>query len=408
MSGNGSRPRRRGLGRHAGARRRAAAGSATPGCSSRRVWRTIRGEDDRGRKVRWLFGLLRPYRVRVFWMMVALVLATAAALAPPYLAGLAIDKGIGTDPPASSDLNALTLIVLAFLASAVIFWAGDLRADLPRRLGRSARAPGPARADLHPPAVDVARLLHPQPARRADLADDERRAGARHARHRRDRDHGLERADAGRRRRDPARDRRPARAGHVPDLPDPRDRQHRLPGRVGERLPADPGEDRQHHRLPAGEPERRPRRPQLRPGAAAPDRDVGPQRGEPRGQHADGLPERLLLPGGRAAVGGRNGGDPAVRRLSGDQRQHRDRRPLRVRRLPADVLRPDPADQPALHDLPAGDGGAGQDLRPARHRARPRRPPERDRPGRDPRARSTSRASGSATPRIPAASRTGR
>jgi ATP-binding cassette subfamily B protein len=80
------------------------------------VWRTVRGDDDRGRKVRWLFGLLRPYRVRVFWMMVALVLATAAALAPPYLAGLAIDKGIGSDPPANSDLNALTLILVAFLA----------------------------------------------------------------------------------------------------------------------------------------------------------------------------------------------------------------------------------------------------------------------------------------------------
>ena len=32
------------------------------------------------------------------------------------------------------------------------------------------------------------------------------------------------------------------------------------------------------------------------------------------------------------------------------------------------VLRPDPADLAALHDLPAGDGGARQDLRPARHR----------------------------------------
>ncbi len=81
------------------------------------VWKTIRGEDGRGRKVRWLFGLLRPYRVRVFWMMVALVLATAASLAPPYLAGLAIDKGI-----TPGDLNALTLIVLAFLASAIVFW----------------------------------------------------------------------------------------------------------------------------------------------------------------------------------------------------------------------------------------------------------------------------------------------
>ena len=83
------------------------------------VWRTIRGEDDRGRKVRWLFGLLRPYRARVLWMMVTLVIATAAALAPPALAGLAIDKGI--TPP--GDLDALTLIVIAFLASAGTYWA---------------------------------------------------------------------------------------------------------------------------------------------------------------------------------------------------------------------------------------------------------------------------------------------
>ena len=51
-------------------------------------------------------------------MMVALVLATAASLAPPYLAGLAIDKGI-----TPGDLDALTLIVVAFLASAVVYWA---------------------------------------------------------------------------------------------------------------------------------------------------------------------------------------------------------------------------------------------------------------------------------------------
>ena len=58
------------------------------------VSRTIRGEDGRGRKVRWMLGLLRPYRMRVVLMMIALVIATAAALAPPLLAGLAIDKGI--------------------------------------------------------------------------------------------------------------------------------------------------------------------------------------------------------------------------------------------------------------------------------------------------------------------------
>ena len=46
-----------------------------------------------------------------------------------------------------------------------------------------------------------------------------------------------------------------------------------------------------------------------------------------------------------------------------------------------DLLRTDPAALPALHDLPAGDGGAGQDLRPARHRARHDRRAGRDRPG---------------------------
>ncbi|GIK77258.1 MAG: ABC transporter ATP-binding protein [Acidobacteria bacterium] len=82
------------------------------------VWRTIRGEDDRGRKVRWLLGLLRPYRFRVASMLLALVVATAAALAPPYLAGLAIDEGI-----TPGDLDALTLIVVAFLVSAAVYWA---------------------------------------------------------------------------------------------------------------------------------------------------------------------------------------------------------------------------------------------------------------------------------------------
>ena len=51
----------------------------------------------------------------------------------------------------------------------------------------------------------------------------------------------------------------------------------------------------------------------------------------------------------------------------GAERPDRDRR--RVRRLPLHLLRPDPAALQPLHDLPAGNGGAGQDLRPARHRA---------------------------------------
>ena len=59
----------------------------------------------------------------------------------------------------------------------------------------------------------------------------------------------------------------------------------------------------------------------------------------------------------------------------------RDRRRGRVHRLPLAVLRPDPADLAALHDLPAGDGGARQDLRPARHRAGHGRRRRRDRSG---------------------------
>ena len=84
----------------------------------RELWRLVRGERQRTRKLRWLFGLLRPYRGRVAVTLVALVAATAAGLAPPYLAGRAIDNGIATH-----DLSALDLIVVAFVLSALVYWA---------------------------------------------------------------------------------------------------------------------------------------------------------------------------------------------------------------------------------------------------------------------------------------------
>ena len=84
----------------------------------RALWRLVRGERQRTRKLRWLFGLLRPYRGRVVVTLVALLAATAAGLAPPYLAGKAIDNGIATH-----DLSALDLIVAAFLLSALVYWA---------------------------------------------------------------------------------------------------------------------------------------------------------------------------------------------------------------------------------------------------------------------------------------------
>jgi ABC-type multidrug transport system fused ATPase/permease subunit len=82
------------------------------------LWRLLRGEDQRARKVRWMLGLLRPYRGRVALMFVAMLAATGAGLAPPYLAGQAVDAGILT-----GDTSALDLIVVAFLATAALYAA---------------------------------------------------------------------------------------------------------------------------------------------------------------------------------------------------------------------------------------------------------------------------------------------
>jgi ABC-type multidrug transport system fused ATPase/permease subunit len=71
----------------------------------------------RAGRLRHLASLLRPYRARVALMFVALLLATAAALAPPYLAGRAIDDGIRHE-----DLTALTIIVIVFVVAALINW----------------------------------------------------------------------------------------------------------------------------------------------------------------------------------------------------------------------------------------------------------------------------------------------
>jgi ATP-binding cassette subfamily B protein len=82
------------------------------------VWRLIRGQDQRARKVRWMIGLLRPYRGRVALMFGALLIVTGTGLAPPYLVGKAIDAGIR-----KGDISALDLIVVAFLIVTVLYAA---------------------------------------------------------------------------------------------------------------------------------------------------------------------------------------------------------------------------------------------------------------------------------------------
>ncbi|HEY6525100.1 MAG TPA: ABC transporter ATP-binding protein [Solirubrobacteraceae bacterium] len=78
--------------------------------------RRLRETGGRGRKLRGLAQILAPYRWRVMAMFVALVAATAAALAPAPLAKLAIDQGIQ-----QHDTGTLDLIVVVFLASAVVY-----------------------------------------------------------------------------------------------------------------------------------------------------------------------------------------------------------------------------------------------------------------------------------------------
>jgi len=86
----------------------------------RSLWRIVRGEDRRARKLRGLFELLGPYRGRVILMFVALLVAVAASLAPPYLAGRAVDDGIRAGNP-----DALTVIVVVFVAAAILNWGAS-------------------------------------------------------------------------------------------------------------------------------------------------------------------------------------------------------------------------------------------------------------------------------------------
>ena len=71
----------------------------------------------RSSRLRHLFSLLGPYRGRVALMLGSLVVATAAALAPPYLAGRAIDDGIR-----DGDTSVLTVILVLFVVAALVNW----------------------------------------------------------------------------------------------------------------------------------------------------------------------------------------------------------------------------------------------------------------------------------------------
>jgi ATP-binding cassette subfamily B protein len=80
------------------------------------IRRRLRETGGRGRKLRGLAALLAPYRWRVIAMILSVVAAAAAALAPAPLAKVAIDDGIKRQ-----DLTTLNWVVVAFLISAVVY-----------------------------------------------------------------------------------------------------------------------------------------------------------------------------------------------------------------------------------------------------------------------------------------------
>jgi len=71
----------------------------------------------RGRNLRGLLALLRPYRGRAALTVAALIVGTGATLAPPLLARAAIDDGIERH-----DFGKLVLVVVAFMVSALLVW----------------------------------------------------------------------------------------------------------------------------------------------------------------------------------------------------------------------------------------------------------------------------------------------
>jgi ATP-binding cassette subfamily B protein len=71
------------------------------------------------RKLRGIASLLRPYRGRTTVMFVAMLLAVAAGLAPPLLAGLAVND------VKDGNVDKLTLVVAIFLVAALVNWGAS-------------------------------------------------------------------------------------------------------------------------------------------------------------------------------------------------------------------------------------------------------------------------------------------
>jgi ABC-type multidrug transport system fused ATPase/permease subunit len=75
----------------------------------------------RGRRVRDLLGMLRPYRLRLWLLGIALLLSTGAMLAPAPLVQRAVDDGL-----ADGDLHQLTILVVSFVVISLVGLASSV------------------------------------------------------------------------------------------------------------------------------------------------------------------------------------------------------------------------------------------------------------------------------------------
>jgi ABC-type multidrug transport system fused ATPase/permease subunit len=75
--------------------------------------------DGRLRKLKGLAALISPYRGRTYVMFASMILSVASNLAPPLLAGLAVND------VKDGDVDGLTIIVIAFLIAAIVNWGSS-------------------------------------------------------------------------------------------------------------------------------------------------------------------------------------------------------------------------------------------------------------------------------------------
>ena len=300
-----------------------------------------------------LGSLLRPYRRRLSFAFVLIVINTICQLLGPWLVQEGIDKGI---PPlldgGSGDVKPLAAVDRRLRRRHPRRRDDVQRLPAADRTGRPGRAARSAPPRLHAlPAAQhvVPRALHVGPG---DLAADLRHRSDRadvHRRRRHPRDVGA--ADRRHRHRDVAA-RPEARDRGARVVPDPVGAHALVPQPLRTRVPRDARRDRARDRALRREPRRHPGRARVPARAEEPGDLRPPRRPLPRREHVDATPRRRVRPRRAVRRPHHDRGRDAVRRLAHDRGAGQRRHARRVPPLPAPVLRADAGAEPVLQPVP--------------------------------------------------------